>query len=328
MTLTHRMKYLGIFLSLWLTACSEVQKSPILQTEHAAIGTVAAAISSESKLAAVSSLTSGVVVWDLTNQTAKYRFSQQQPTENFISHLTFSQDGAFLLSAESNSFSMWRMSDGQNVGFWSLPESTVRDIAVSNNGSHLLIGQNDGKVQHITIKSGRRLEFLGHTEKVNSVALSPNGRYALTGGNDLKAYLWDTQSGQIIHTFVHATRVTKVALDRSGKMAFTADSQQQATIWDLKTGQAKLQLEMGRGRVFTAARFSDDGRYLLTGAASRRATVWDITTGKVVEDFMVSPSANTRPASAVVYDIALIAPNRILTESSSGQAEAWEFIHE
>lgn len=328
MTLTHRMKYLGIFLSLWLTACTEVQKSPIQQTEHAAIGTVAAAIATETKLAAVSSLTSGVVVWDLTDQSAKYRLSQQQPTENFISHLAFSPEGAFLLSAESNSFSMWRMSDGQNVGFWSLPESTVRDIAVSQGGSHLLIGQNDGKVQHITIKSGRRIEFLGHTEKVNSVALSPNGRYALSGGNDLKAYLWDTQSGQIVQTFVHPTRVTKVALDKTGKMAFTADSQQQATIWDLQTGLPKLQLEMGRGRVFTAVRFSDDGRYLLTGAASRRATVWDITTGDIVEDFMVSPTEGSRPASSVVYDIALTAPNRILTESSSGQAEAWEFKHE
>ena len=328
MTLTHRMKYLGIFLSLWLTACAEVQKSPLQQTEHAAIGTVAAAIATETKLAAVSSLTSGVVVWDLTNHSAKFRFSQQQPTENFISHLAFSPEGNFLLSAESNSFSMWRMSDGQNVGFWSLPESTVRDIAVSNAGSHLLVGQNDGKVQHVTLKSGRRLEFLGHTEKVNSVALSPNGRYALSGGNDLKAYLWDTQSGQIIHTFVHPTRVTKVALDKTGKMAFTADSQQQATIWDLQTGLPKLQLEMGRGRVFTTVRFSDDGRYLLTGAASRRATIWDITTGGIVEDFMVSPTEGTRPASSVVYDIALTAPNRILTESSSGQAEEWEFNHE
>jgi WD40 repeat protein len=322
------MKYLGIFLSLWLTACAEVQKSPLLQTEHAAIGTVAAAIATETRLAAVSSLTSGVVVWDLTDRSAKFRLSQQQPTENFISHLAFSQDGAFLLSAESNSFSMWRMSDGQNVGFWSLPESTVRDIAVSNGGNHLLVGQNDGKVQHVTIKSGRRLEFLGHTEKVNSVALSPNGRYALSGGNDLKAYLWDTQSGQIIHTFVHPTRVTKVALDKTGKMAFTSDSQQQATVWDLQTGQPKLQLEMGRGRVFTTVRFSDDGRYLLTGAASRRATIWDITSGKIIEDFMVSPTEGTRPASSVVYDIALTAPNRILTESSSGQAEEWEFNHE
>ncbi len=328
MTLTHRMKYLGIFLSLWLAGCSEVQKSPLLQTEHSAFGTVAAAISPKAKLAAVSSLTSGVVVWDLQDHSAKYRISQQQQTENFISQLAFSSDGAFLLSAASDSFSMWRMSDGKNIGFWSLPESAVRDIAISDGGNHLLIGQNDGKVQHITLKSGRRLEFLGHTEKVNSVALSPNGRYALSGGNDLKAYLWDTQSGQIIQTFVHPTRVTKVALDLTGKFAFTADSQQQATVWDLKTGQPKLQLAMGRGRVFTVAHFSDDGRYLLTGAASRRATIWNIETGKVVEDFMVSPTEGTRPASSVVYDVAFIAPNRILTESSSGQAEEWEFNHE
>ena len=328
MTLTLRLKYLGIFLSLWLAGCAEVQKKSVSSTEHAAQGTVAAAISVTSQLAAVSSLTSGVVVWDLKNQTGKFRFSQQQPTENFISHLAFSPDGTYLLSADSKNFSLWQMSDGKNSGFWSLPDSTVRDIALSQGGKQLLIGQSNHKVLHVTLSSGRRLEFLGHTETVNSVALSPNGRYALSGGNDLKAYLWDTQTGQILQTYVHPTRVTKVALDQQGLLAFTADSQQQATVWDLRTGKVRWQLEMGRGRVFTSVRFSDDGRYLLTGAASRRVTVWDLQTGKIVEDMLVAPFPNSRPAAAVVYDVALIAPNQLLTESSSGVAEVWEFKHE
>lgn len=325
MTLTHRMKYLGIFLSLWLTACSEVQNKSISSHEHASHGTVAAAISTQAELAAVSSLTSGVVVWDLKTHTAKYRFSQQNPTENFISYLAFSPDGQHLLTADDKNLSLWQMQDGKNIGFWSLPTSIVRDIAVSQGGAQLLIAQSDSKVQHITLKTGRRLEFLGHTEKVNTVALSPNGRYALTGGNDLKAYLWDTQTAQILQTFVHPTRVTKVALDAAGKLAFTADSQQQASIWDLTTGKLKQKLELGRGRVFTTARFSEDGKYLITGSASRRTTVFDVSSGKVVKDWLVSPFPDSKPPSAVVYDAAFIAPDRILTESSSGLAEIWEF---
>ncbi len=325
MTLTHRMKYLGIFLCLWLAACSEVQNKAISITEHAAQGTVAAAISPQNQLAAVSSLTSGIVVWDLQTQQPKFRLSQQAAVDNIVSHLTFSPDGQFLLSADRTSLSLWQMQDGQNQGYWSLPDASVRDIAVSQQGKHLLIGQDNGKIQHITLKTGRRLEFLGHTEQVNSVALSPNGRYVLSGGNDLKAYLWDSKTGQILQTFVHPTRVTKVALDQQGKWAFTADSQQQATVWDLSNGRAKLQLDLGRGRVFTAVRFSDDGRYLLTGGASRRVSVWDLQSGQLVQDFRVSLAQHYKTTSAVVYDIALLSPQQLLTESSTGQAEVWTF---
>lgn len=325
MTLTHRMKYLGIFLSLWLAACSEVQNKSISSTQHAAQGTVAAAISAPNQLAAVSSLTSGIVVWDLAKQQPKFRLSQAAAVDNIVSLLTFSPDGQFLLSADRQHFSLWQMQDGQNQGYWSLPDATVRDIAVSNQGKHLLIAQDNGKIQHVTLQSGRRLEFLGHTEQVNAVAMSPNGRFVLSGGDDLKAYLWDSQSGQILQTFVHPTRVTKVALDQQGKLAFTADSQQQATVWDLKTGRAKVQLALGRGRIFTSVRFSDDGRYLLTGAASRRVSIWDLQSGKMVQDFQVSLAEQYKSSSAVVYDVALISPQQLLTESSTGLAEVWTF---
>lgn len=326
MTLTHRMKYLSIFLSFWLLSCSEVQQTPLYSYEYTAQGAVAGAISPQGKLSAISSLTSGILVWDLQNHQAKFRLSQQDPVNNVISHLRFSPDGQYLLTADAGNLSLWHMRDGQNKGYWSSPDATIRDIALSNEARHVLIAQDDGKIQHITLASGRRLEFLGHSEKVNAVAMSPNGRYVLSGSNDLKAYLWDSQSGQIIHTFVHPTRITRVALDQQGQLAFTADSQQQATVWDLKTGTPKWQLDMGRGRMFTAVRFSDDGRYLLTGGASRRVSIWDMQTGQLQQDFLVGLPQSYKTTSAVVYDIALISPEQLFTVSSSGMAEVWTFI--
>lgn len=82
-----------------------------------------------------------------------------------------------------------------------------------------MYGRSDGVVVFINLNTGRRIEFLGHQDKVNTVDLSPNGRYALSGSNDYVAYLWDTQSGQVIHRFNHPTRVTRVALDPQGRYA-------------------------------------------------------------------------------------------------------------
>jgi WD40 repeat protein len=243
--------------------------------------------------------------------------------------VTFSDDGGFLLTGTANQVALWQMNDGKNIGFWAMPAGvTVRDIAVSNLGKHLLIAQSDGKVQHITLSSGRRIEFLGHTENVNSVALSPNGRYALTGGSDLQSYLWDTQSAQILLTMPSANRVTKVALDPQARYAFSADSQKQATIYDLTNGQRIAQLPLDRGRIFTAARFSDDGKHLLTGAPSQRVSIWTVATGALFSDWLVTPSAYSKQPNALVYDVALMPNQQVLSISSSGVAEYWEYTHE
>lgn len=326
MTLTLRSKYLAIFLSLWLISCTEVPKDLLRQQVISAEGTVAGAISPVSQLLAVSSLTSGIIVWDIQTGSAKYRLSHGDPTQNLVTHLAFSADGKYLLSADPVNVALWDLQDGKNLGFWAMQAGvTVRDIAVSDYGRHLLIGQSDGKIQHITLKSGRRLEFQGHSENINAVALSPNGRYALTGSSDLHSYFWDTDSAQILQSMSHPNRVTRVALDTQGRYLFSADSLQQAQLLDIRTGRVLSKLKLDRGRVFSSARFSSDGKWLLTGSPSQRASIWNVQTGQLVKDWAVSPSPYAKPPGAVVYDVALLNNGQVLTLSSSGLAEYWEF---
>ncbi len=324
MTLTQRMKYVGIFLSLWLAGCTEVQFKPSEQFQHGQTGTLAASIAPAAQLSATATLSRGIEVWDLTQQHAKYLLHHDNKGQSLVHLLQFSPDGKFLLSADQQSIALWRMADGKNLGFWSIPNGLIRDIALSADAKHLVVGQHDGKVLHINLNSGRRLEFLGHSESINSVAVSANGRYVLSGSSDLHAHLWDSQSGQIVRSFVHPTRVTKVALDAQGRFAFTADSQQQATIWQLPSGTVAQQLDLDRGRIFTSARFSDDGTLLITGGASRQVTLWRTSDGKIQQQFLVSPTKADRTGGGVVYDAVFIAPNRILTESSAGLAEYWD----
>ena len=174
-------------------------------------------------------------------------------------------------------------------------------------------------------KSGRRLEFLGHQEKVNSVDLSPNGFYALTGGNDYTAYLWDTRTGQVIHTFTHSSRVTKVALDDEGRYGFTADSKRDARVWDLATGEEVSNLHyLARQKIFSTAVFSQDGQYLLTGSPAKRLNLWRVADGKEVQEWQVSPREGSRPQTAVVYGVGFANDNQVVSESSSGLAEFWQ----
>jgi WD40 repeat protein len=324
------MKYPAFFLLLLLSGCEKLTSAPPAQQyPHVAQGSYAAAIADDGNLAAVSSIQDGVALWDLQNNALKFQWKHHDNAENLVFSLAISNNNSHVLTADDSTYALWDTQSGKNVGFWQVDEASVRDVAVSDNGAHLLIGKSNGGVQHITLASGRRLEFLGHTERINSVAMSPNGRYALTGGNDYKAHLWDTQSAQIIYSFSHPSRVTKVALDPKGRYAFTADSQDLAQIWNIQTGQLVSTLQFtARQQVFSAVRFSSDGKYLATGAPTRKLALWEVQSGRELQNWQVSVRPDSRPPSAVVHAVAFLNDNQLISESSSGIAEVWEIQHD
>ena len=310
---------------LFFTACQPAGKQPIKRWQHAVEGAYAADISNDAKLSVVSSIHHGISLWDIDKNALKYNWSQQQDTaDNLVLATDIADNNSHVLTASRTTFSLWNIKSGNSEGFWKIDDSAIRDIALANNGKYILLGKSDGKVLHITPSSGRRLEFLGHQEKINTVDMLPNGRIAISGSNDFVAYVWDTQTGQVIYRFNHPSRVTKVAFDAKGRYAFTADSKKSANLWDLSSGKLISQLQYSnRQEVFSSIQFSPDGKYLATGAPSRKVSLWQISTGERITSWRVTPREDIRPAGAVVYSVGF-RDNNILTESSSGFAELWQ----
>jgi WD40 repeat protein len=317
---------ISCYLSFFLAACSDNNSPPKEQWIHAVEGAYAANISNDGKFSIVSSIHHGISLWDLTNNALKYSWSQQQDSaDNLVLVADISDNNSHAITASRTNFALWNISNGKSEGYWQVRESNIRDIALSNDGNYVLIGKSNGTVVHLAVDTGRRLEFLGHQERINSIDMLPNGRIAISGSNDFVAYVWDTQSGQVIYRFNHPSRVTKVALDPKGRYAFTADSKKDAHIWDLKTGKKISALQyFNRQEVFSSVQFSQDGGSLLTGAPSRKVSLWQIGTGKRVKSWRVTPRQDIRPAGAVVYSVAFRDNNHIITESSAGFGELWQ----
>jgi WD40 repeat protein len=313
-------------LGVLTSACQPAGDKPIQRWQHATEGAYAANISNDGKYSVVSSIHHGLSLWDLEKNALKYSWSQQQnSSDNLVLLADISNNNSHALTANREAFSLWNIDTGESEGYWKVRESTIRDIALSNNGDFILLGKSNGTVVHITMSNGRRLEFLGHQEKINAVDMLPNGRIAISGGNDYVAYIWDTKSGQVIYRFNHPSRVTMVALDPQGRFAFTADSQKSSNIWDLKTGKRISQLQyFNRHEVFSSVQFSDDGTKLLTGAPTRKVSLWSIATGERLDSWRVTPKESIRAAGAVVYSVAFRGKKQIITESSSGYAELWQ----
>lgn len=310
---------------LVLTACSPAHQVPLNSWQQSVEGAYAGAISNDAKYSVISSIHHGLSVWDLTKNQRLFNWAQEQnSSDNLVLAIDISHNASHVVTANRQNFALWNIETGKSEGYWQIRESTIRDIAISNGGNFLLIGKGNNTVVHVNVDTGRRLEFLGHKEKINSVDMLPNGRVAISGGNDFIAYVWDTQSGQVIYQFNHSSRVSKVALDPKGRFAFSADSMKGAYIWDLKTGRRVTELKgTKRHEVFSSVRFSNDGKTLVTGAASRKVSVWDVETGKRMTHWFVTPKETKRPTGAVVYSVAFGDNSDILTISSSGYVESW-----
>ncbi len=309
-----------------LTGCSDEIALPDNAQVHAIEGAHDAALSQNGRYSIVSSMHHNVSVWDNQSNALMYVWQQDAEELNHVFITRFAADDSAAALASRDTVSLWRLDNGENMGYWQVKDASIRDMALSNRARHLLLGKGDGKVVFIDMVTRRRLEFLGHQEKINTVALSPNGRFALTGSNDYVAHFWDTQSAQVIHSFRHTSRVTKVQLDPQGRYAFTADSKDNASIWDLRSGERVSQLQfLARQKVFSTVRFSPDANYLATGSPRRQITLWRVSDGEHLAKFTVTPRKDSRPAGAVVYDVAFSSDGtQLFSESSAGLRETWQ----
>jgi WD40 repeat protein len=307
-----------------LSACTIPDSTPLERVNLIKDGVYAADIHASKQLGLFSEVGGEIRVVNLSNNAILYSWRHQEEGLNLVDNVRFSKDGDFAVTSDSEAFALWSVNTGEPIGFWRIDESTIRDIAVANNGRAVLIGRANGSVMFFEPDTERRLEFIGHEEKINSVDLSANGRYALTGSNDYKAYLWDTTTAQIIHVFDHPHRVTQVLIDQNAKYLFTADGQDKAQIWDAQTGEAISRLHfIERQLIFTSAKFSSDSKYLLTGSPAKRLALWDVASGKSIQEWRVAPSDGPAPQSAVVYAVDFIDQVPV-SISSSGNFEKWE----
>ncbi|WP_028863517.1 WD40 repeat domain-containing protein [Psychromonas aquimarina] len=324
MSLNIHFKSLFLLLCLvFVTACERSDK-PLQQYEHAVEGAFAAEISQNGDYSIISSIHHGLSLWDNRNNKLLFQWQHHNAQRNDIYIVRLSADNTHALSASRDEFAVWDMQSGLSLGFYQVTDSPIRDIRISANGRYVVYGQVNGKIVHIDLKTGRRLEMPIHTEKVNSVDLSANGLYVLSGGNDHKAFLWNSQTAQIIKKFNFNERVSMVKLEDNGRYAFVADNQKASQIWDLKTGLLQSTLiYTARQSIFSSVRFINNGKQLLTGNGTKIVQLWDVETGISQQRWTVTPRKETRPKTAVVYSATLWDGDKIASESSAGFLEIW-----
>lgn len=309
----------------FLTACGQASERAD-RFERSPSRTQAAAISNDASLSFVATSEHGLMLFDLKNQQRLHNWQQDQDGIAQINSVALSADNRIAVAASRETLAMWDTQSGAVRGYWRMDESTIRDIAVSNRGQHIVIGRSDGAVLLFEPDSGRRLEFFGHSERINSVDISPNGRYVLSGGDDHQALVWRTADAQIVHDFAADGRVNRVHFNPDGSTALVA-SAQTASIWQLTSGELISELRhRSRHKSFVSAAFSADGHYLVTGSPSRHLEVWRVSDGRRLHSVNVSGREGEHPPRAAVIAVGFGGQTgEVFSENSAGFAEHWQF---
>lgn len=174
-------------------------------------------------------------------------FSQCVFAETFgsITSVTFSLDGQFLASSDSNG-----------------------NIQICN-------------VQRSELVS----ECNGHNYWVWQVRFSPDHRLLASCGQDRTIRLWDTQTGVCLKVLTgHNSIITNVAFSPDGQLLASSSYDKTIKLWDINTGTCVQTLQGHKSCVWSIC-FTADGQFVVSGSEDQTLKIWDIHTGADAENF-------------------------------------------
>ncbi len=128
------------------------------------------------------------------------------------------------------------------------------------------------------------LQWIGHTEPINSVRCSPNGFHIVSGSNDKTIRIWDAETGTTVGNPLkgHTGDVESVAYSPDGRHIISGSDDMTIRIWDAETGAPVARpLEGHTDFVWTVA-YSPNGQHIISSSGDATIRIWDAETGAAI----------------------------------------------
>lgn len=293
-----------------LAASSACQKysAPASSFEVAVQGLHSAALDNSGEYAVVASINHGGSLWRTEDGERLYNWNHSKDETSTIIAADIDATQRWAVTAEPNTLVLWNRQSGEGERFWTTP-GEVLDIALGPNADFALLGLDTHKAVIFDVLRGGILQTLVHDNRVRSVDLSADGTIAVTGSEDYQARTWDVASGKLIHSFKHDDDVQLVELSTDGSLVLSVSKYDKAVVWLSETGETVGELalhaeQLKRGLRFTAARFSEDKRFLLTGRPDQWVELWSLATMNTVARWKVPKRDYWKPTSAAILAVA------------------------
>jgi WD40 repeat protein len=216
------------------------------------------------------------VLWEPGEQSA---LAMLDP-HGAITTATFSEDGAYLVTAGDGITAIWDAGNG-------LP---VADPATRWQGGNFIVSADGARIavqerRQISLwaRDGSLLTTLdGHDKEPRVLLFSPDGTKLLSVDDAGVARLWDAVDGRPLHEFAilsdDLSRLAVFSDDSRHLLLGAADTSMVHRIFDTRTGRPVAELKGHRYPVVSAD-FSPTGQRVVTGSVDGTARLWDVGTG-------------------------------------------------
>jgi WD40 repeat protein len=187
----------------------------------------------------------------------------------------------------------WEVDTGRQVWTSDEPEPTV--AAISPDGSMLVIGHADSRMEHVDLAAGTRTPVPSSlVDKLSDIAWSPDGKTFAGGTQERTVLVWDAAT-LATKTVLrgHWGSLSQVAYSPDGGTLFSAGADRSVLAWDL-TGTKGTVTDVGAkpapGAQVQLVALAADGSVAATSYSDGRVEVFDVASGEAfVEALRAGP---------------------------------------
>lgn len=154
----------------------------------------------------------------------------------------------------------------------------VAHMAISDDGSTLVLGGKRKSVTIVDLESGSRRALEELRFNLSALALSPDGAWLITGESDESLRVWDARTGDPIssHRDAHSNRITDLKVSDDGQLMASTSNDNFARIWSLPNLELYGRELEDHHVPVTSVAFSPTERRMATGASDGQIRLWSL----------------------------------------------------
>lgn len=157
-----------------------------------------------------------------------------------------------------------------------LTSSSINAIEISQDGSLLVYGCQDGDINLINFKTGKSRQILPPSKKsITALAMSPDMNTIAIGSNDNIIRLLNLKSNILTEYKGHISSITSIAFSPDGNTFISGSTDKTCILWSTSS-PIILDHLMGHTASIRSVSYSYDGRSILTGSDDKSVKLWEL----------------------------------------------------